>query len=590
MVASGRTIADPQLAPDGTTVGFLAGGPGGTRLLCVPASGGPERIVTVEVDVTGVPAYGGGTWTWTPAGDVVVAARGDLWWCPGRGGPARRLTDSGVAACPAVSPDGTQVAYVHDGRDVAVVPLDAGGPWPRRVSAAAGHGRADFVTDPAWSADGRRLAWVAWDVPDMPWDASRVEIVDVAAARHLRTVAGSSLHLQQPRWWSGGLDVLSDASGWLNLGGVDADGNLRALVAEPFEHGRPLWGGGQRSFVRSPDGERIAFCRNEDGFGRLCVFDAVSGSVRDVGKGVHGSLSWRADTLVALRSGGVTPTQVVAYDTGTWERTVLATVGVLGVEASLVEPELVRCPADDGSELHARLYSPRGVHGVTPLVVWVHGGPTDQWDVTFRPRIAWFVERGWRVLVVDHRGSTGHGRAYTQALHRNWGVLDVDDTATLCAHAHAQGWGEPATTVAMGASAGGFTVLHLLARRPELVAAGVTAYPVCDLTTLAATTHRFEAHYHHHLVGPLPGAVTLERDRSPVTVADRIVRPVLVLHGDADRVVPVEQSARLAERCPSVERHVVAGEGHGWRDPATTIRELGLVAAFLSRHVAPLAG
>ena len=84
----------------------------------------------------------------------------------------------------------------------------------------------------------------------------------------------------------------------------------------------------------------------------------------------------------------------------------------------------------------------------------IHGGPTGQWPVTFAPRIAYWVDRGWDVLLPDHRGSTGHGRAYQQALNGRWGELDVTDTVAWIDHAQASGWCEPARTVVMGGSSG----------------------------------------------------------------------------------------------------------------------------------------
>ena len=97
------------------------------------------------------------------------------------------------------------------------------------------------------------------------------------------------------------------------------------------------------------------------------------------------------------------------------------------------------------------------------LLCWLHGGPTDQWQVTFMPRVAYWRAQGWNVLVPDHRGSTGHGRAYQQALRGRWGELDVSDIVDVLAHAHAHGWGSRQRTAIVGSSAGGFTALGVAA-------------------------------------------------------------------------------------------------------------------------------
>jgi dipeptidyl aminopeptidase/acylaminoacyl peptidase len=461
---------------------------------------------------------------------------------------------------------------------------------------------ADFCFDPAWSPDAATVVWHEWDVPAMPWDASRIAMraLATAGARGEPDIVagGGAVQVQQPRFSPDGrhLAYLSDERGWLNVWIADADGsNARPLVEEEFEHGDPSWGLGQRSYAWSPDSGSIVFNRNEAGFGRLLVVDVTSGEVRELGRAMHGGLSWVGERIAAVRSGARTPTQLVVYAPREESiRTTIARAAVGGFEdADLVEPEVVEWPADDGAVVHGRLYRPV-VGSATgreppPMIVWIHGGPTGQWPVTFVPRIAYFVERGWAVLVPDHRGSTGWGRAYTQAMAGRWGDLDVGDVAAGMRAAVDRGWADPARLVPMGGSAGGFTVLNLLARHSDLCAAGVDLFGVTDLFDLDETTHRFEAHYLHSVVGPLPEAASAYRERSPVTSAEAITAPLLILQGDADNVVPLAQSQAIADRLRrlgrTVELHVYEGEGHGWGRPDTIIDELGRIESFLRRHV-----
>jgi dipeptidyl aminopeptidase/acylaminoacyl peptidase len=433
--------------------------------------------------------------------------------------------------------------------------------------------------------NGRTVAWLEWDVPNMPWDESRIVVRDVDAAGDAKVVAGGpGIAASQPRWSSRGtLGFVDDTSGWANV----VAGDVR--IGEACEHGGPTWGPGERSWCWSPDGAEVAYTRNEDGFGSLHVRDLATGADRRLGRAVHGGLSWAADRICAIRSGGVTPTAVVVYDGD--ERTTVAVGPVAGFEGALAEPEVVRWASPDGTEIPGRLYRPAeaALGDPPPMICWVHGGPTGQWGVEFRARIAYWTDRGWAVLVPDHRGSTGHGRAFRQALHGRWGEVDVVDCAAGIRAAAERGWGDSARMVVMGGSAGGFTVLNLLAAEPDLCAAGVDLFGVADLFDLDETTHRYEAHYLHTIVGPLPDAADRYRERSPVNRADTITSPLLILQGDADKVVPPAQSEAIASRLRAlgrtVELHLYEGEGHGWGRPATVMDELERTESFLRRHV-----
>jgi dipeptidyl aminopeptidase/acylaminoacyl peptidase len=636
MCAQGRSFGEVRLSPDGSAVALVSSSAGYTALSILPAAGGTEVVVTTDP----APRRGVGTFDWTPGGDAVVyvGSDGSLHHQPVAGGPSRRLVRTEQASAPAVSPDGTRVAYVVDQHHVALAWLDPSGPWPVRLS-----GPADFCVDPVWSPDGAVVAWHTWDVPAMAWDDSRVAVADVRSGRLSRVPlpgpapaaqAGvdGRVAVSQPRFApdGSGLGFLCDAGGWLNLwqvgsaglglaglglaglglagpalGAPSPGGALRPVVADDHEHGGPTWGAGQRTWVWSPDGGRVAFCRNEEGFGCLCVADATTGEVTEIDRGVFSSLTWAGDRLAALRSGARTPDQVVGYRVAGGvvdpaSRTTLARGPVLGFEsAGLVDPEVVSWPGEDrpgiGSVVHGRLLRSERRSPWTepdappPLIVWVHGGPTDQSRVRFHPRSAFFLDRGWNVLQVDPRGSTGWGRAYAQALCGEWGRLDVEDIAEGIRAAVARGWGDRRRVVVMGGSSGGLAVLAVLGRHRGLCAAGVDLYGVTDLAALEETTHRYEAHYPAVLVGPLPACAERYRDRSPLSFAAGITAPLLVLHGTDDRTVPPAQSdalvAALRAAGGTVEHHRFEGEGHGWSRPDSVRVELELIDAFLTRHV-----
>jgi dipeptidyl aminopeptidase/acylaminoacyl peptidase len=476
---------------------------------------------------------------------------------------------------PAVSPDGTSVAVVVDQAEVWTIDLVT------KQTTRVDDGSHEFVLDPVWFQGSP--VWQAWNPPNMPWDESVIMSANGAIAQH------PNRQHQQPQTDTTGqhLAWLDDSSGWLNVAI-----HLGIRANEPFEHGSPTWGDRQRSWCFNSDATRIAFVRNEGGFGRLCTLDIANGTIHEHAKAVHGQLSWVGDTLIAIRTGGKTPPQVVAYDTKvndddhSWPRRTLL-IGPTTNWAdhpTLVEPQLLQVASRDGDTLHARLYS--APQSNSRLLCMIHGGPTDQWQVTFMPRVTYWIDRGYDVLIPDHRGSTGHGREFTQAMRGGWGDLDVDDVIDLL-----ESLARPRErTAIMGGSAGGLTALGVAMRRPDLVGCVRVVYPVCDIAALDATTHRFEAHYNRTLMGDIEKTASKSQERSPIHHTDKLANfPLLIFHGTIDPVVDIAQSRQLARAITAaggnVELIEFEGEGHGFRSPDNNRREYEVTEAFLNRYL-----
>jgi dipeptidyl aminopeptidase/acylaminoacyl peptidase len=498
----------------------------------------------------------------------------------------------GRPAAPAVSPDGSRLAFVDETEEacvIAVAPVD--GSSPARVVSRG----ADYSWDPTWSADGRLLAWHEWDFPAMPWDASRIMVADVDGATVRIVAGGEGGCVGQPRFAPSGaprIAFVSDRDGFVSVTVADPDGGRRAVMAaEHHEHAEPTWSPGQRSFAWSPDATRVAWCRNEGGFGRLVVapVDGREAPV-DLAKGWHRGIDWGPRGITAVRSGGRTSPTIVVVEPTDGSRRDVVRADTDGLDAdALVEPVPVTWSACDGADVHGLLYRSRA-DGAAPLVVMLHGGPTDQARVDWDARVAQFVDRGWSVLAPNTRGSTGYGRAYAQALHHAWGVLDVDDAVAGIRAAIERNWCDRARVALHGSSAGGFTALLVAAAAPDLVCAVATMYPVTDLHALAAHTHRFESRYNDSLVGELPNAADEYTRRSPVTQVGAIRAPVLLLQGTDDRVVPAADTVAFADALRAaggdVALQLYDGEGHGGWHPDARADAIARTFAFLDAHAA----
>src|SRR5690606_20490373 len=165
----------------------------------------------------------------------------------------------------------------------------------------------------------------------------------------------------------------------------------------------------------------------------------------------------------------------------------------------LSEARPIQWTAPDGTTVHGLYYPPANPRfkssGRPPAVIHIHGGPTSQALPGFDARAQFFTSRGYAYVAVNYRGSTGYGRAYRDALRGQWGVLDVEDAVGAGRYLAEAGLADGERLVIMGASAGGYTVLQALIRYPGFFRAALCMFGVANLFTLAAETHRFEAHY-----------------------------------------------------------------------------------------------
>jgi dipeptidyl aminopeptidase/acylaminoacyl peptidase len=550
------------------------------------AAGAAEVVLPAPWSVrTSVHEYGGGAWT--AVGTAVVFAHagdGRLYRLDGPGREPVALTPErpGVAYGGLVPADGAVLAireaHVGDGpsdveRDLVLVPLDGaaaedGGAITSVVSGSR------FLAQPSISPDGTRLAWIAWDHPNMPWDGTELRVGDLDDGRVVawRTLLGGPAEsVLQPEWLpDGSLAAISDRTGWWNLYRVDpAGGAPTPLLAAERETGGPLWVLGPRWYRPLPDG-RILLA-STFGSDEQLLLDPADGSTTTLRSDRSGT-SWedlRGDRALLVDRSAVDPASLWSLDLRTGGFTLLRS-GADGLPPELLpEAELIEV---DG--VHAILHRPRNP-GFTapegdlpPYVVLVHGGPTAQAGLRVSPALAYYTSRGIGVVDVEYGGSTGYGRAYRERLQGLWGVVDVQDVVTVAQGLAARGVADGGRLAIEGGSAGGWTVLAALTTT-DVFAAGVSRYGIADLVTLALDTHDFEARYLDGLVGPYPEAADVYRERAPVHHVDGLRVPVLLLQGLEDRVVPPAQSRMFRDALAA--RHIphalieYPGEGHGFR-------------------------
>jgi dipeptidyl aminopeptidase/acylaminoacyl peptidase len=582
---------------------------GRVALVFRPHGGEPVDVVPKDFNVrTRVHEYGGGAWF--RDGAVVFCSSFEdsrLYRIDAPGEDARPITpepDEANAlryADGRVFADGRLIVCVRERHgegepvnELVVLPTDGSGE-PKVIAS----GR-DFYAAPRPSPDGARLAWLAWDHPHVPFEGTELWVGDLGDDGEIsneRRIAGSeSESIFQPEWGPDGrLHFISDRTGWSNLY-VEGDGEVLPLTSEEAELGYPQWVFDLTRYTFLADG-RIACVFTREAVDTLELRDPQTGSLARVElpytKFYSPSIRSSGSRVVVPAASPTNASVVLSLNADSGEHEVVRRSTDVELDPRYISVgEAISFPGTDGLESHGFYYRPANPDftgpedELPPLIVAVHGGPTAHVSNDLTLHIQLFTSRGLAVVDLNYGGSTGYGREYSDRLRRRWGEVDVEDAAAAARFLAERGDVDPDRIEVTGGSAGGYTTLLALAVRDEF-AAGTSYYGVADLVTFHEETHKFESHYDEYLVGKWPEEMDVYRERSPVTHADSISRPLLFLQGLDDKVVPPPQSETivdaLKQRGIPYAYIAFAGEGHGFRKDENVKRALEAELSFLGQ-------
>ena len=464
---------------------------------------------------------------------------------------------------------------------------------------------SDFYSSPRPSPDGSRLCWLSWNHPNMPWDGTELWVGELdgdgRVAERKLVAGGTAESICQPEWAPDGrLYFVSDRSGWWNLYRWDDRPGRQAdecVLPMDAEFGRPQWvfGANSYGFVSA---DRAICAVNHSGVWELLDVDLESGrwTTLDIaGYSAMGRSDMRVHgNQVVFEAGGPTePNALLRLDLASGRLRVVRRSNPAPVDPEyLSAPETIEFPTEGGLTAHAFFYPPRNrdfaaTEGAKPpLLLKSHGGPTAATSNALDLEIQFWTSRGFAVVDVNYGGSTGYGRDYRRRLERNWGVVDVDDCVNAAGYLAAQGSVDEKQLAIDGGSAGGYTTLAALTFR-DVFSAGASYFGVSDLETLARDTHKFESRYLDSLVGPYPEQAGVYRERSPINFTERLSRPIILLQGLEDRIVPPDQAEAMfnAVRAKGIPTAYLAfaGEQHGFRQAGNIKRALEAELYFFCR-------
>lgn len=587
LVEGSRGLGGPQ--KDGDHLYWLESRPeqGGRMTIMRWRQGGePEELLPEPFNVRSrVQEYGGGS---------LLVADGRLWFSnytdqrlytfiPGE--EPHPVTPEGelrFAGCRLDAPRNRLICIREDHRgsgepvnSLVALPVDGMGEGDVLFSGT------DFVSAPRLSADFNRIAFTTWVHPNMPWDNTSLHSAGFDAGGGLDGLVThnpeSAESVIDPQWSSDNqLFALSDRDNWWRPYAVEGD-NFSPVPTgmEEVEIGGPGWTIDSQYYQLLESGDMLVVARRGS-VETLHVIDGKGGHRQlDTGAVSYSAIAIDGNRLYVTAGFAEQPTALIAIDLQGSIVQVLRRSKDRGLEESWVPGyRQISFPVPGGAVAHGVYLAPQNPDVVAadgeapPLIVSVHGGPTASAGASYNPGHYYWTSRGFAVLDLNYRGSTGFGRSYRQALYSNWGITDVQDAVAGAKWLAEQGLADPGRLIIRGGSAGGYTTLAAHAFH-DVFATGASYFGVSDIEALARDTHKFESRYLDQLIGPYPERRDLYVERSPINHLKGFTAPLILLQGLDDPIVPPNQSEAIhaALKRSGVPTAYVAyeGESHGFR-------------------------
>jgi len=376
-----------------------------------------------------------------------------------------------------VSPDGNTLLVVYEkeyedlenGNSLAVLDLTAEEVAEPKIIAKG----CDFYADPIFSSTGKKVAWLQWNHPHMPWDRSELMLATFngEGLQNVKKVAGGDGYsICHPRFdarntlyfvMDKAVDEDAAPGNWWNL--YRYTDKVEQITAERAEFGEPHWVFGQRTYDFLSD-NRIIAKMVKNGRDYLAIVDPETKSLSmvDLDVSQYSTIITDAeDRVFFIGASTRTTTAIYSLDIESQNLQVLRKSSSIAMNRDDISlPAFIAYPTSDGEQAHAFLYLPKNRRYIAPdddkppLLVLAHGGPTALTNGSLSFIIQFWTSAGFAVIDVDYRGSTGYGRRYRDALLSRWGIIDAEDVADAVRYVIREGKVDESRIAVRGGSAG----------------------------------------------------------------------------------------------------------------------------------------
>ena len=443
--------------------------------------------------------------------------------------------------------------------------------------------QADFYASPRLSKDGATLAWLTWNLPDMPWQSAKLMISPIEPLHMqpspIKTAKDSAQKNASfgPVWDNDGrLYFVNDVSGYGQLY-CWQDNKVEKVnhQDEQADNSQPHWVFGMQSHTVDAGGIIIL-----TGFkaGKLYLQQITDKEICHLKTEAKTATMPHMvnDQLAALITSDESPSSIALINTSTGEVTSIRSSYDEPIDPSTISKATMTCFSGEHGEVYGLYYPPIAMNKqdtLPPAIITIHGGPTAMVERGISDTIHHWTNRGYAVFEVDYSGSSGYGKAYRDRLDGKWGEADVNDIIAAAHHLIDQNWADPERLILTGGSSGGYTALMALVKS-DIFKCAACKYPVTDLGQLLKITHKFEAGYIYSLTGTTPdNAEAILQNKAIEQHLDHLTTPVIFFQGLDDKVVPPSQPRAVyqALQTKGVETELFEfpEEGHGFAQAST---------------------